>query len=110
MSARRYTYLAPWPWIAIAAGITLAPEFAMAHASRTPTPDDIWDIWRLSPVPAIAILLVSWLYARGVGTIWRSGGTGRGIRRWQAGCFAAGMLMLGIAILSPLDTLGDALL
>lgn len=95
-----------------AAGICLAAirPALLAHASRTPTPDDLWSVWTLSPIPAIALLLVSWLYARGVATIWRAGGVGRGIRRWQAGCFAAGMFAVAIAILSPLDTMGDALL
>jgi len=97
-------------WTCVAGPTALLPMVATAHASRTPTPDDIWSVWTLSPLPTIALLLVSWLYARGVATIWRHGGVGRGIRRWQAGCFAAGMLALAIAILSPLDTLGDALL
>lgn len=97
-------------WATLAGAVALSPVTALAHASRTPTPDDIWSVWTLSPIPAVALLLVGWLYARGVATIWRHGGAGRGVRRWQAGCFAAGMLVLAIAVLSPLDTLGDALL
>ncbi|HWV23400.1 MAG TPA: cytochrome c oxidase assembly protein [Thermomicrobiales bacterium] len=99
-----------WRWTLLSPALACVPAQALAHASRTPTPDDIWSVWTLSPLPAVALLVVSWLYARGIGVIWRAGGRGRGIHRWQAGCFAAGMLALAIAILSPLDTLGDALL
>lgn len=110
MDVHRLPPTLSWGRALVAAPFALAPLSAMAHASRIPTPDDIWSVWRVSPVPAIMLLLMSWLYARGVATIWRAGGAGRGIRRWQAASFGAGIAALVIGILSPLDTLGDALL
>jgi putative membrane protein len=45
----------------------------------------------------------------GLGMIWRRAGLGRGIRRWQAICFAAGWLTLFGALCSPLHWLGEHL-
>ena len=39
----------------------------------------------------------------------RSAGVGHGVRRGQAACFAAGILTLAIALLSPVDALAETL-
>src|SRR5699024_360615 len=54
--------------------------------------------------------LYCWMYARGVARIWSRAGAGRGIPRWRVIAFAGGMLAVAVALLSPLDALGDALL
>ena len=56
---------------------------------------------------ALGALLVSvaYLYAKGVGALWGSAGSGRGVRRAEAACFALGWAMLAAALLPPLDTL-----
>jgi putative membrane protein len=49
------------------------------------------------------------LYARGTARIWRRAGVFAGIRVWQVNCFAGGIAVLIIALLSPLDPLSDTL-
>ncbi|MEW5926289.1 MAG: cytochrome c oxidase assembly protein [Gemmatimonadota bacterium] len=88
----------------------LLPLPAAAHAGRPPAPHDLAGAW-WPPEPGIVVplLLSAWLYARGTERLWRSAGTGRGIRRGEAACFAAGWLTLAVALASPLHPLGDAL-
>jgi putative membrane protein len=63
-----------------------------------------WDPWVL-----ILLALSGALYAAGLRRLWRRAGTGQGIRRWEAACFAAGWLALVVALVSPLDALGEIL-
>ncbi len=65
--------------------------------------------WNLNPLIAVSLLLPAWMYAHGVMHLWRKG-IGHGIARWQVGAFAAGMFALFIALVSPVDTLGEHLL
>jgi putative membrane protein len=79
----------------------LLPSAAWAHAR-----DSVWtfDPWVVSPLLTSAIL-----YSVGLVALWRRAGVGRGIRRWQAACYAAGWLVLTTALLSPLHWLGEQL-
>jgi putative membrane protein len=52
---------------------------------------------------ATALAVGASLYARGVTSLWRRAGSGRGIRRGQALNFALGWAALGASLLSPLD-------
>ena len=58
-------------------------------------------------VLAILLAASALLYAAGVIELWRKAGIGRGIRRVEAARFAAGWLLLTIALLSPLDELSQ---
>jgi putative membrane protein len=42
------------------------------------------------------------VYARGVTALWSKAGSRRGVSAWRAGAFAAGLLVVGAALLSPL--------
>lgn len=61
-----------------------------------------WDPWGLA-----AVVPASVLYARGLAVLWRRGGEEIGVRGWQAACYAAGVLVLAVALLSPLDAWSD---
>ncbi|HEX2079513.1 MAG TPA: cytochrome c oxidase assembly protein [Longimicrobium sp.] len=87
----------------------LAPAPALAHAGRPLQPHDLWTAWSLDPLILGPVLVGGWLYARGVERMWRRSGAGRGIRRWQAACFAAGWATLLLALVSPLHPLGEVL-
>ena len=63
------------------------------------------DPWIVAPLAASAAL-----YAIGVRRLWRRAGTGRGIARREAACFTAGWCALALALLSPIDHLGEHLL
>ena len=89
----------------IAGGTTVAH----AHAGTVPRPHDLWTTWSFEPAVLAGLTLMGWLYARGVGTLWRRAGTGRGIPRWRAACYFGGLLALVIALISPVDGVGAAL-
>src|SRR5439155_11915060 len=55
------------------------------------------------------LLVAAALYGAGAVKLWRRAGAGRGIRRWRAGCYAAGWLMLGLALVSPIHRWGTGL-
>lgn len=61
------------------------------------------------PVVAIAIGTAAGVYAGGTRAAWRHAGRGRGVRRWQVWCFTGGMLVIVLALASPLDALADQL-
>jgi putative membrane protein len=85
-----------WTWLPM-----LLPSAALAHGG-----DSVWtfDPWVVSPLLMSAIL-----YSVGLVALWQRAGVGRGIRRWQAACYAAGLLVLTTALLSPLHWLGEQL-
>lgn len=65
--------------------------------------------WALEPVTIVLLAVTLVLYAAGVAALWRRAGVGRGIRRWEAAAFAAGVLIAGLALLSPLAWLSEVL-
>lgn len=94
---------------ALAAAL-LAGTPARAHTDGTPpAPHDFWAMWSLDPWTVLPLVIASALYARGVHLAWRKAGAGRGVRLWQAGCFAGGIVALVAALVWPLDALGDSL-
>ena len=100
--------------IALVAGavLLLASAPAAAHdgphesaASQLPW----WGGWNLDLLTLASLGLIGGFYAVGVGRLWHSAGAGHGVSRTQAVAFAAGMLALVIALISPLDPLSDEL-
>ena len=73
------------------------------------TPAEIWHAWPMQPVVGFTIATAAVLYWRGVVLTWRAAGSGRGVRRPRAIAFAGAMIALGVALLSPLDPLGETL-
>lgn len=65
--------------------------------------------WTFDPCVTVPLLLCGGLYVVGTGRLWRRAGVGRGIRFWQAACYAAGWLSLAGALVSPLHELGEHL-
>jgi putative membrane protein len=65
--------------------------------------------WTADPLAIGTCLSSSALYVLGVSRLWKSGGIGHGIRRWEVLCFALGELTLLLALVSPIDRLSDLL-
>jgi putative membrane protein len=59
------------------------------------------------PTVVVGLLAPSLIYAWGVHRLWRDAGHGRGVTRRQAILFASGIIVLGAALLSPLDVRAD---
>jgi cytochrome c oxidase assembly factor CtaG len=89
--------------------VALPPRELLAHEGRPIEPHDLWSAWSWEPPVVAAMALAGWAYARGTRAVWRRAGVGRGVRRWQAGAFAGGLVALFVALISPLHALGEAL-
>lgn len=79
------------------------------HEGRPHHPRDLLFTWGLDPAVIASLALSGWLYFRGLRRMWSEAGRGRGIRRWEAGTFAAGWFALFVALVSPLHPLGEVL-
>ncbi len=66
-------------------------------------------MWNWNPIIGFALFFTAWRYMAGVWELWRQAGTGRGVTRWQVGAFWAGLVMLFVALISPIDALGEQL-
>jgi putative membrane protein len=58
--------------------------------------------WTFEPFTILLLLFSAVWYARGVGALWGKAGRGRGVRGWEVAAFGAGLLSLGLGLLSPL--------
>jgi putative membrane protein len=59
---------------------------------------------------AVALLGLGWGYWRGVERLWRRSGRGAAVAGWQVAAFFAGLAVVAVAVLPPLDTLAHELL
>ena len=84
---------------------------AMAHgAPRPPHDGPWWTAWNFAqPLVTFNLSIISLLYGIGLLRLWSRAGTGKTITRRQAGCFAAGMATLVLALVSPIDVFSDEL-
>jgi putative membrane protein len=86
----------------------LAPGEALAHAGEVHWLD-FAVTWTFDPWVLTPLALSGALYTIGVARLWRQAGLGRGVRLWQAACFAAGWTLLFGALVAPLHWLGERL-
>lgn len=82
--------------------MTMVPTAATSHSR-------IWLQWGTEPSTAIALVMMAAVYAAGVRAAWKHAGRGRGIRMSQVSWFAAGVLVLVVALASPIDVMSDDL-
>lgn len=65
--------------------------------------------WTWEPITITLLFVSAALYAAGTRAVWRRAGVDRGVRRWQAVSFGAGLVSLAIALLSPVVWLSTVL-
>jgi putative membrane protein len=81
----------------------------VADAGGSYLPDSPWWAgWNLDPVLLLNLALMSYVYQRGLGRLWRAE-TGRAVAPWRVGCFAAGLFVMFVSLASPLDALSAEL-
>ena len=71
------------------------------------TSGNLWHNWAWQDVPLLS--LTGAIYALGLRSLWKRAGTGNGISKGQAAAFGAGLILLFIALVSPLDFLSEEL-
>lgn len=101
----------------LVAGV-LCPSEALAHGAPLDRAVG-WHDWNWDPVILLNLMLILWLYHRGWRKLQRRSKERmardvettrqRLIAPWRAGGFAIGMLVLLLALVSPLDLLGEQL-
>ena len=93
-------------------GLVVWPHATLAHSvgSVPLGPDELWRAWNFDPWLLGPLILSHWAYGRGVSRLWGQAGLGRGISVVRVAAFAAGELALIVALISPLDALGETLL
>lgn len=91
------------------AAAMLAPAPAAAHGFALIGPGDLWAAWTFDPIVVLPLLLVHWLYGRGVLQLWRRAGFGRGVPGWRVAAFLCGEAALVLALVWPFDALGETL-
>jgi putative membrane protein len=87
----------------------LSPGAALAHPSGLQTGDAWWWAWNPDGLILSNLLIVSVVYALGLGRLWQRAGRGHGVPVWRAVAFGAGISVLLVALVSPVDTLSDDL-
>jgi putative membrane protein len=96
--------------VALVVGVLLVcARVADAHEGKPHTWHDLARTWAFEPVVVACLALSGWLYALGVRKLWREAETGRGLRRWEAWCYAGGWFALFVALVSPLHPWGSVL-
>ena len=68
----------------------------------------LWSDWDWEPGIVLPLVASAWLYARGLRLLWDEH-VGRGIRLWEAVCFATGWGVTVLALLSPLHAISEQL-
>lgn len=84
---------------------------ALAHPGDPPRPGHLWllEEWPLDPFVLLGLVVTALLYAIGTIRVRARAGGLRGVRRWRPLSFAAGWLVLVVALVTPLHTLGESL-
>ncbi len=80
-----------------------------AHISGWQPGDAWWLAWHFDEVVALNVGVCTLLYVLGIRNAWRQAGIGRIVSRLRFASFLAGMAMILIALLSPLDTISNDL-
>lgn len=83
----------------------LAPRSALAHAAGDAAHGAIEQAFLVTLLAAL--MVGAFLYARGLITLWRKAGVGRGIRRGEAVNFVLGWAILAGSLLFPIDLWAD---
>ncbi|MGH9008743.1 MAG: cytochrome c oxidase assembly protein, partial [Acidimicrobiia bacterium] len=85
----------------LSAGLTGS---VVAHSGEPLAPHDLWSAWNLHPLVVLGLVVAAGAYHRGRR---RHGGPRAGA--WRGWCFAAGLVAVAVALVSPLDALSASL-
>lgn len=85
----------------------IAVPAALAHAGEDHAGG--YFAWNTDPWILASLLLTAFLYAAGLLRLWRNAGSGAGVQRRTAALFAAGLAVLAISLVSPVDTISGEL-
>ncbi|HRW05744.1 MAG TPA: cytochrome c oxidase assembly protein [Caldilineaceae bacterium] len=96
-------------YIVIGIATLIVAQPVSAHAGEPPAPHDLWQSWPWEPWIVVGLALGALLYLYGLRRLWRRAGWGRVVSTRQVLCFSSGLLVIAIALLSPLAAVSNAL-
>ncbi|HKV85688.1 MAG TPA: cytochrome c oxidase assembly protein [Ktedonobacterales bacterium] len=67
----------------------------------------LWLAWNFNPITLLGIAVFTGAYFYALGPLRRRYGWAEGVERWQVATFVTGTVIFTLALISPLDTLGD---
>jgi putative membrane protein len=82
---------------------------AGAHSLDEHARDSMWTMWNADPWVIAGMAVATVLYASGLRRLWTNARQGAGVPISSAILFCSGMAILVLALLSPIDTLGNEL-
>jgi putative membrane protein len=94
---------------AVAWGLLLSfPAVGSAHDRRA-APDTWPQAWDWDPLILLTLGTAAWIYCRGLTRLWAQVGVGTKVSRLQRGTYLGSLLVVFVALLSPLDALAEEL-
>ncbi len=94
----------------VAACLPVLPLQVHAHAQHREQLHGFADLhWNFDPWVVLPLALAGAFYLAGIIRLWRASAPGSGVSRRRAGSYALGWVMLIVALVTPLDPLGEAL-
>lgn len=78
-----------------------SPGLAAAHGGGTVDPDRWWAAWQASPLQLAPIAVGLGLYLKRARTL------GPRLPAWRSACFLAGVFVIVVALVSPIDAVGE---
>lgn len=69
----------------------------------------MWRAWSFAPLVLASLVVPAAAYAAGIRALWSRAGRGRGVAISRVASFALGMMTFALALLSPIDAVGEAL-
>ncbi|MFN2598062.1 MAG: cytochrome c oxidase assembly protein, partial [Pyrinomonadaceae bacterium] len=94
---------------ALCAFVAACASVVAAHEGKPHTWHDLARTWAFEPAVVASLAASGALYFFGVRKLWRGSAAGRGLRKWEAWCYAGGWFALFVALVSPLHTWGRVL-
>lgn len=89
--------------------LLLSPVGAGAHPGGSAYGRTLWAAWNWEPLVVVNLAVLAALYGLGIGRLWRRAGRRSAVSPWQAAAFGSSVLVLLIALLSPLDVVSNDL-
>lgn len=91
--------------LALGCCVGLSATPVAAHEGVPLPPHELMHMWHWESWLLVGLVIMAWLYSRGVRILWWRSGVGQGVTVGQALAFNGGLTVLFIAFISPLHAL-----